>query len=91
MYGFYFDLGGVMIFMLIILAVVLGAWILAISMFVDIAKEKGYCKNGAGVLWYIGIFATPIAVGLYVAALPDKGAGSAGSKHANVDDELPSI
>lgn len=91
MYGYYFDLSGIAIFMLIVLAVVLIAWIMAISLFVEIAKDKGYCKNGAGALWFIGIFATPIAVGLYVAALPDRNALGASSRHADVDNELPSI
>lgn len=91
MYGYYFDLGGIAIFMLIVLAVVLIAWLMAISLFVGIAKDKGYCKDGAGALWFIGIFATPIAVGLYVAALPDRNVPGAGGKHTNVDNELPSI
>ena len=44
------------------------------------------------MLWFIGIFATPIVVGLYVAALPDKNAPRAkGEKRPVTNDELPSI
>lgn len=51
---------------------VLVAWIMAIAMLVKMAKEKGHCRNGAGLLWFVGLFASPIVLGLYVAALPDK-------------------
>lgn len=51
---------------------VLVAWIMAIAMFVEIAEEKGHYRNGAGLLWFVGLFASPIVLGLYVAALPDK-------------------
>ena len=88
--------GGLIFTILII--VVIAAWIRAISLFIDAAKEKGYYEDGkVGDLWFIGIFATPITVGIYTTALPDKRhqnavpAASAEAKAASVQDELPSI
>lgn len=43
----------------------------AIHMFIEIGKAKGYSMDNAVSLWLIGIFTTPITVGIYVAALPD--------------------
>lgn len=85
-----------MLFVLLLL-VSLAAWLVAINLFVDLAKEKGHFKDGAGTLWFIGLFATPIVVGLYVVALPDKsnssntGTGAKLSSASSADDELPSI
>lgn len=78
--------------------IALGAWLLAINMFIEAAREKGYYKDGgAGQLWFIGIFATPIVVGLYTTSLPDKRLGNAiaassGDQVApSIQDELPSL
>ena len=59
---------------LIVLAVViLIAWILAIAMMIDAGRAKGYFGGGkTGLLWFVGIFASPIVLGLYVASLPDR-------------------
>lgn len=89
MYGFYFDPGIFMMIIVVCLVAALAAWLMAINLFAKIAKSKGYFEDGAGTLWFIGIFATPIVVGLYVAALPDKKAS--GGKHSNINEELPSI
>ena len=92
MYGFYFDFGSLMTVITICLIAALVAWLMAINLFVGIGKSKGYFEDGAGMLWFIGIFATPIVVGLYVAALPDKNAPRAkGEKRPVANDELPSI
>lgn len=53
-------------------AVVLIAWLMAISLFIQAIDDKGYSSQNTGKLWFVGIFATPIAVGLYAAALPNK-------------------
>lgn len=49
------------------------AWLLAISLIIKAAQAKGFHRDGTGKLWFIGIFATPIVLGLYVASLPDRG------------------
>lgn len=90
MYGFYFDPSVIFWILILCLAASLGAWLLAISLFAKIAKEKGYFEDGAGILWFMGIFATPIVAGLYVLALPDKNVSN-GGRRLNVDEELPSI
>lgn len=48
------------------------AWIMSISMFIDAARAKGYKMKKTGMIWFVGIFATPIVAGLYVNALPNK-------------------
>ena len=83
---------------LVLAILVLIAWLVAINLFVEAAKEKGYYRDGgAGLLWFVGIFATPIVVGIYTTALPDKrsqeahsGTGDA-SRSASIQDELPSV
>ena len=50
---------------------VLVAFCFAIQMMIDAAKAKGYAMDKTGLIWFVGIFATPIVVGLYVNALPD--------------------
>jgi ABC-type antimicrobial peptide transport system permease subunit len=49
---------------------VLVAWFMAVGLLVGNAKEKG--SNKLGTLWFVGIFASPIVLGLYVLSLPDK-------------------
>lgn len=49
---------------------VLVAFLVSINLFVERAREKGHFEK-TGLLWFIGIFATPIVVGLYVLSLPD--------------------
>ena len=44
---------------------------MSISMMVHSAVEKG-CPWGKGRLWFIGIFTTPITLGVIVAGLPDR-------------------
>lgn len=86
--------GFILFIMFAITIAVLVAWLMAINLFAKIARSKGYYKDGAGILWFIGIFATPIVVGIYVAALPDKrqaGTLTQGGVPVSVDEELPSI
>ena len=75
--------------------IALGAWIAATGMFIELAKQKGYYEQGgSGALWFIGIFATPIVVGLYVIALPDKSSGmekSVKNTSSALADELPDL
>lgn len=60
----------------------------AISLFVDLAKEKGHYRDDANILWFVGIFASPVVLGIYVMALSNKS-----SKDSSVDisKELPSL
>lgn len=58
--------------MLAIVVCTIVAWIMSINMFIDAARAKGYKMKKTGVIWFVGIFATPIVAGLYVNALPNK-------------------
>lgn len=64
------------------------AGLVAISLFVDLAKEKGYYRDDANILWFIGIFASPVVLGLYVMALSNK---SSKDSSADISKELPSL
>lgn len=77
--------------LIVFLVVVLCAWVALISLFLGVKKEKGYPADNDTLLWFIGIFATPLAVGLYVVALPDK---SASRNHRTVcgsEKDLPAV
>ena len=67
-YSSFFEFFGVVILVVAIVALV--AWILAISKLVSFANAKGH--SDAGILWFIGLFASPIVLGLIVCAMPDK-------------------
>lgn len=76
---------------------VLVGWLVAIQLLINAGKQKGHFKDGGeGVLWFVGIFATPIVVGLYILALPDKRADVAPSPQPQMtaapqSDELPDL
>ena len=55
----------------VIFACFVVAYFMSISMMVHSAVEKG-CPWGKGRLWFIGIFTTPITLGVIVAGLPDR-------------------
>ncbi len=77
---------------LIIAILVLIAFLLSIDLFIQAAKEKGYYEDnqGVGKLWFIGIFATPLVVGIYTASLPDLRL-SQRKKPVEIDSELPEV
>ena len=83
--------------LIIVSALVLVAWLLSIDMFINVGKAKGYSMANSGKLWFIGIVATPLVVGLYVAALPDnrkivfEQASGQSSKPTSDDDALPEV
>ena len=83
--------------MIIVSALVLTAWLLSIDMFINVGKAKGYSMANSGKLWFIGIVATPLVVGLYVAALPDnrkivfEQGSSQSSRSTSDDDALPEV
>lgn len=79
------------IYTLVIIVLVLAACVASISLFIQAAQEKGYYEHGGtGLLWFIGLFATPIVVGLFVASLPDLKGRKAKQKGA-VEAELPAV
>ena len=47
------------------------AWCLWIALMVDSAVAKG-CTWAKGWLWFIGLFLTPLALGLAVIGMPDR-------------------
>lgn len=48
------------------------AYFVSIAMLVKSARQKGHHRDGSLPLWFMGLFATPIVLGLYVAGLPDR-------------------
>lgn len=84
---------GFTIILILLLAAVLGAWIASIGLLISAGRAKGHQMENAGLLWYIGILASPVVLGLYVAALPDKRARTSAGKHTQHEDaeSLPSI
>lgn len=63
--------GLMMLLFFALFVAVLVAWLMSINLLVKVGAAKGYSMDNKGLLWFIGIFATPIVVGLYVASLPD--------------------
>lgn len=73
--------------------VMLVAWLLAINLLIKVGEAKGHALSNKGLLWFIGIFATPIVVGLYIIALPDRRAEAArkAPPASAATDELPEL
>lgn len=82
----------VIVFIFIGLALFI-VWLMAIYLLVEAAKEKGFHRDGAGMLWLVGIFASPIVLGLYTASLPDRGQTQAPviEPDRQIRDEMPRI
>lgn len=82
-------------FILIVGIITFVAWIISIDMFIQAAKEKGYhTDGGTGKLFFVGLFASPLVLGLYTASLPDKSVGAAAKptgQPASHVDELPDL
>ena len=64
------------ILILPLLAIV--ANICGVAELVKIARAKGHYTNGAGILWFIGLFGTALMVGLIVCAQTGTGTTNAG-------------
>lgn len=85
------------LFLITVLVLILVAWLLSIDLLIDAGKAKGYSMANSGKLWFIGIVATPLVVGLYVAALPDnrrivfEQGSRQSSGLASGDDALPEV
>lgn len=79
----------ILLLMLLIAVAVLVAWIMSISLIINAIKAKGYDQITTGTLWFIGIFASPMVLGLYAIALPEK--GKTMDKPLSQSDSLPSI
>lgn len=78
--------------------VVLGACYLVAAIvltkgFIVVAQSKGYYREGkVGWLWFLGVFATPIALGLLVLSLPSKdGAEVLGAVRGGTDGAASSV
>ncbi|WP_248921981.1 hypothetical protein [Olsenella intestinalis] len=86
-------------FSLLILLAFLVGYFISIPLLIQAAKEKGHYPNGGtGMLWAVGILASPVVLGLYVCALPDMhlwkfaaANGNSTATSATEQDELPSI
>lgn len=82
------SFGLVEVVFFLVLVAMIAAGLVAISLFVDLAKEKGHYRDDANVLWFIGIFASPVVLGIYVMALSNK---SPKASSADISKELPSL
>ena len=81
---------GIYLFMFVIIVVIaLAARVVAINLLIKAGRAKGYSMENAGILWFVGIFATPILVGLYIASLPDNRTIAGLEKPAEA--ELPKV
>ena len=82
------SFGLVEVIFFLVLVAMIAAGLVAISLFVDLAKEKGHYRDDANVLWFIGIFASPVVLGIYVMALSNK---SSKASSTDISKELPSL
>ena len=81
------DLGQLSFIPILVLIAMVVAGLMAIDLFINLAREKGHKLDNSGMLWFIGIFASPIVLGLYVAALPSKRSESS----SDISRDLPSL
>ena len=60
--------------LLVFLVIAVVAWVTAIKLYLSVISEKGYVVDNSirGKIWLVGLFATPIAAGIYVNSLPDR-------------------
>lgn len=80
-----------MVVLCIVAIIVFIAWLVATNKLVKLAMEKDPTRDTTGVLWFIGICASPIVLGLYVCALPDTRALSQSKPEGDKPSNLPSI
>ena len=64
----------VLIFLVLFILTIV-AYFLSIGLLIRAIKEKGHHTQGAGKLWLVGIFGTPMTLALYAIALPDRARG----------------
>lgn len=74
---------------LILPLLAIAANIYGVAELIKIAREKGHYTDGAGTLWFIGLFGTALMVGLIVCALPDRAAPASGAPRD--EDALPEV
>lgn len=77
------------LFLIILLILVLIANIVGIKLLVDAAREKGFYRDDASVLWFVGLCGTLFMLGQVVGALPDRGGNRVEEK--NAQDALPEL
>lgn len=72
LYGFMMGMGAAGVALCVVLGIcAIIAYFLAINALVKVAKDK-HTELGGGLMWFIGIFATPIVLALIVIAMPDR-------------------
>ena len=77
------------IFALALLIVVSKAWIDLIKLFIGEANLAGFDEAHNGKLWLIGVFATPIGLGVYVLCfLLNQNLAKAGNHKKQAKDQL---
>lgn len=74
---------------LILPLLAIAANVYGVAELIKIARAKGHYTDGAGALWFIGIFGTALMLGLIVCALPDRAAPSPSAPRD--EDVLPEV
>ena len=84
-YGNMFALGGLGVFSILVIVLLICsviAYFLAIAYLVKNARLKN-APQSSGALWFIGLFTTPVVLGLIVASMPDRGQAAGGHYASN--------
>lgn len=83
------GMGALELLIILLLICCLIAWIISISKLIEAYRKKteNDINVSTGILWFMGLFASPIVLGLYICALPSKQKSSKDDPAAN----LPSI
>lgn len=86
-------MGFILFLLFVLLIVILAAWLVSIAKLIEVYKQKHKDGESAstGILWFIGIFASPMVLGLYVCALPDSSVGNTLQSQGNPVNQLPSV
>lgn len=82
------------IVLVIVLIIAFAAGLFAISKLISAAQMKGhYTAGDTAPLWFLGLFASPIVLGLYTASLPDRSvaAAAAPTPEESLRSDLPAI
>ena len=64
-------MGGIEVYLIILLIIYVACLFFCVNSFVDIAENKG-CGIVKSRIWVLAILGTPILAALYVIALPDR-------------------
>lgn len=86
-------LTGQFMLLLAVIAFAVMVWVETIGFMIRASQAKGFHRDSSASLWFIGLFASPIMLGLYTASLPDRGQIQApvAAPEQRLRDEFPRI